>query len=68
MVSPTYKVIRHMDTYFNTLVTDKGTVVENGHLTALDDPRVRQVASKYGDPDELLKETWIPAVSGVNAP
>lgn len=68
MVSTTYKVIRHMDTYFNTVVTDKGTVVENGHLTALDDPRVRELASKYGNPDELLKEIWIPAVSGVNAP
>lgn len=68
MVSPTYKIIRHMNTYFNTLVTDKGTVIENGHLTALDDARVRQVASKYGDPDKLLKEIWIPAVSGVNAP
>ncbi|MBI4527445.1 MAG: hypothetical protein HY695_26930 [Deltaproteobacteria bacterium] len=67
MVSSTYKVIRHMNTYFNTVVTDKGIVIENGHLTALDDPRVRQVALNYGDPDELLKETWIPAVSGVNA-
>ena len=68
MVSTTRIVIRHMDTYFNTIVTDKGTVIENGHLTALDDPRVREVASKYGNPDELLKEIWIPAVSGVNAP
>jgi len=68
MVSATYKVIRHMDTYFNTLETDKGMVVGNGHLLALDDPRVREVASKYGNPDELLKEIWIPAVSGINAP
>ena len=67
-VSPSYKVIRHMDTFFNTLITDKGVVVENGRLTALDDPKVRQVAAKYGDPDKLLEEIWIPAVSGVNAP
>lgn len=68
LISPSYKMIRHMNTYFNTLVTDKGTVIENGHLAALDDPRVRQVASKYGDPDKLLEEIWIPAISGVNSP
>jgi hypothetical protein len=68
MISPAYKVIRHMDTYFNTLVTDKGAVVENGRLLAMEDPRVRQVASKYGDPDQLLTEIWIPAVAGVNSP
>lgn len=68
MASSNYKVIRHMDTYFNTLVTEEETIIENGHLTALEDPRVRQVAAKYGDPDQLLEECWIPAVSGVNAP
>lgn len=68
MVSPKYKIIRHTDTYFNSIVTEKETVSKNGHLTALDDPRVRQVAAKYGDPDKLLEEIWIPAISGVNAP
>jgi hypothetical protein len=29
---------------------------------------VRQVAAKYGDPDELLREDWIPALPGINAP
>lgn len=67
-ISDTHKLIRHMDTYFNTLVTEKGTVIENGHMLALDDPGVRKVASKYGDPDKLLTEAWIPAVSGINAP
>ncbi len=67
-VTPTHKLIRHMDTFFNTLVTEKGTVIENGHLTALDDPKIRKIAKKYGDPDVLLKELWIPAVSGINAP
>lgn len=67
MATPLYKVIRHMDTCFNTLETDKGPVIENGHLLALDDPRVREVASKFGDPDKLLKEAWIPAVPGINA-
>jgi len=67
-VSATHKLIRHMDNYFNTLVTDKGTAIENGHMLALDDPRVRKIASKYGDPDKLLTEAWIPEVPGVNAP
>ena len=67
LLTPTYKIIRHMDNYFSTVVTDKGTVVKDGHLTALDHPRVRKVAAKYGDPDKLLKEIWIPAVKGVNA-
>jgi hypothetical protein len=68
LIKPTYKIIRHMDNFFSTVVTDKGgTVVENGHLTALDHPRVRKIAAKYGDPDKLLKELWIPAVKGVNA-
>jgi hypothetical protein len=68
MVSSKYRIIRFMDTYFNTIVTEKGTVCENGHLMALEDPRVRDVAAKYGDPEKLLEECWIPAVSGVNAP
>jgi len=68
LVSPTRRIIRHFDTYFGTVTTDKGVVVDKGHLTALDDERVRQFAAKYGDPDKLLTEDWIPAVSGVNAP
>ena len=67
MASPKYKIIRHMDTFFNTLVTEKETVSENGHLAALEDPRVRQIAAKYGDPDKLLEESWIPSIPGVNA-
>lgn len=43
-------------------------VIENGHLKALDDPGVREVAAKYGDPDVMLREDWIPAVPGLNIP
>lgn len=67
-ISDTHKLIRHMDTYFNTLETEKGLVIENGHILALDDPGVRKIASKFGDPNKLLTEAWIPAVPGVNAP
>ncbi len=44
------------------------TLVSNGRLTALDDDRVRKVAEKYGDPDELLSESWIPSIPGISAP
>ena len=43
------------------------TVIENGRLAALDDPEVRELAKKYGDPDELLKEDWVPKVPGINS-
>jgi hypothetical protein len=41
-------------------------IIDKGHLTALDDPEVRQIAAKYGNPDELLREDWIPAIPGIN--
>lgn len=67
-ISETHKLIRHMDTFFNTLMTEKGTAIENGQILAMEDKNVRKVAAKYGDPDKLLEEIWIPSVSGVNAP
>ncbi|HLC25741.1 MAG TPA: hypothetical protein VJM80_03115 [bacterium] len=42
-------------------------VIENGRLSALDDPEVREFASKFGDPDQLLSEEWIPNIPGINA-
>lgn len=46
--------------YYLTFEVDGKKLVNNGHLTVLDDPEVRKVAAKYGNPDELLKEDWIP--------
>lgn len=56
--------VQHMDTelYFPTYYVDGKKIVDNGHLLALDDPEIREVAAKYGDPDELLREDWIPKV------
>lgn len=49
-----------MEQYTPTLVMDERTIIRQGHLLALDDPEVRRVASRYGDPDELLRVTWSP--------
>ena len=58
LLFPTYEA--------TTAAGETYTVIENGHLTALDDPEIREIAAKYGDPDELLAEDWIPGVPGVN--
>ncbi|MBI2818759.1 MAG: hypothetical protein HYX73_02165 [Acidobacteria bacterium] len=63
----------HVHTYFTTMdwTLEDGKVlrvIDKGHWTLLDDPEVRQVAAKYGNPDEILREKWIPAVPGINIP
>lgn len=68
MVGPGRKLIWHVNLCFVTMLADGKKVIERGRLSALDDAEVRKVAKKYGNPDELLREDWIPAVSGVNAP
>lgn len=60
LLFPTYEI--------TTVSGEKIKVIDRGHLTALDDPAVRSVAAKYGDPDKILKEVWIPAIPGINAP
>ena len=54
------KLIRHFDMAFPNLYCDGRPVIEDGHLLALDDPHVRAVAERFGDPDELLREDWVP--------
>lgn len=64
----------HIQNYFITYKvhlrsTGKwSTIVDRGHLVSLDDPEVRALAAKYGDPDKLLAEDWIPEIPGINAP
>ncbi len=63
----------HVHLLFPTLdvITKSGEslrVIENGHLMALDDPEVRKLAGKFGDPDLLLAEDWIPEIPGITAP
>jgi len=54
------KLIRHFDMMFPNLFADGRPVIEDGHLLALDDPHVREIAARHGDPDELLREDWVP--------
>lgn len=39
-----------------TVYYDGEKLYDNGHLTVLDDPELRQFAAKHGDPDLLLSE------------
>jgi hypothetical protein len=62
----------HIHLLFPTLtVTTKSgkdyTIIRNGRLTALDDPEVRKLAEKHGDPNELLREDWIPQIPGITS-
>jgi hypothetical protein len=44
------------------------SIVEKGRITALDNPETRAVAAKYGDPDEILRDTFRYDLPGINAP
>jgi hypothetical protein len=57
----TYRVkLRNADKWVNLL--------DKGHMTSLDNPEVRALASRYGDPDLVATEDWIPELPGVNVP
>jgi hypothetical protein len=63
----------HVHMLFPTLIvtTPRGEqlhLIEQGHLTLLDDPEVRTLASRHGDPDQVLREDWAPDLPGINAP
>lgn len=62
----------HVHLLFPTFVLEtadggKIQLISNGRLVALDDPRVRLAAARYGDPDQLLGESWIPSIPGITA-
>jgi hypothetical protein len=58
--------IQHLDThlYHATVTVDGRVLIKDGRPTALDDPEVRKVAAKFGNPDELLRIDWVPALDG----
>jgi hypothetical protein len=59
LLFPTYRI--------KTKRGEEITVIDNGRLAAFDDPEVRELAKKLGDPDKLLSEDWIPSIPGITA-
>ena len=62
----------HMNQFYPTYeatVTGgkKIKLLDKGYLVAAEDPEVRMIASKYGDPDELLRHLNRRPIPGVNA-
>jgi hypothetical protein len=41
-----------------TITMGDTELVHQGRLTALDDPEIREFASRYGHPDDVLAEVW----------
>jgi hypothetical protein len=62
----------HVHNFFSTFeikLRDTGTwekIVDKGRITAMDDPAIRAKAAEFGDPDELLRDDWIPPIPGIN--
>ena len=58
---PTFQVrVRDLDQWL--------TLVEHGGLTALSDLYVRALASRYGNPDHILRRDYITPMPGINMP
>ena len=58
--------IQHLDThlYHATVTVDGRVISKDGRPIVLDDPEIRKIAAKYGDPDQLLRIDWAPALDG----
>ena len=61
----------HVHLYFPTVTLEMADgseelLIDAGHLQALDDPGVKEIAARHGDPVALLSEDWVPAVPGIN--
>lgn len=64
----------HMHVYFGTLkwrLRDTGewvTLSEKGMVKAFENPEVRALAARYGEPDVIFSYDWVPAIPGINYP
>ena len=64
----------HLHNYFPTVqwkLRDTGellTVAEKGYVKAFDDPEVRALAARYGNPELIFRYEWIPSFPGINVP
>ena len=48
---------QHLDgpCFWSSVYIDDQLMVDRGRLTLCDDPEIREIASKYGDPGDLLE-------------
>ena len=63
--------ITHLPTYRVKVRGTKSswlTLIDKGEVTALKSPEIRALASRYGNPDEVLSDDWAPYIPGINAP
>ncbi|MGH7775261.1 MAG: hypothetical protein ACREQA_23790 [Candidatus Binatia bacterium] len=44
------------------------TLIDKGELMALKSPEIRALASRYGDPKDVLSDDWVAHLPGINAP
>jgi hypothetical protein len=64
----------HMHNYFPTVewkLRDSGEwirISDKGYVKMFDDPEVRALASRYGNPDLIFRYEWIPSIPGINVP
>jgi hypothetical protein len=62
----------HVHNYFATYeIKIQGSdywykIVDKGWLSAMDDPELRAMGVKYGDPEDLFNYDWIPPLPGIN--
>ncbi len=62
----------HMHNYFPTIkwkLRDTGewiTIADKGMVKMYDDPEIRALAARYGDPELIFRYEWIPSLPGIN--
>jgi hypothetical protein len=44
------------------------SLIDKGELTSLRSPEIRALASRYGEPNDILSDDWSPHLPGINAP
>ena len=44
------------------------TLIDKGRIMALDSPEIKALASRYGNPNEVLRQDWVRHLPGINAP
>lgn len=56
---------------YQVRIRDSGkwmSLIEHGIIQTYHDPEVRALASRYGNPDQILRRDWIPELPGITAP